>query len=130
MSAHILIVEDNVANRELVAYLFHSAGYTPDIARDGMEALEKARAHPPDLILADLNMPRLDGYGLLAEIRADAVLREVPILAVTALAMVGDRSRVLESGFDGYVTKPIDPENLVASVEEFLPASKRHARTA
>lgn len=122
MTAQVLIVEDNIANRELMAYLFQSAGYAPAMASDGIEGLQRARERRPDIILADLNMPRLDGYGLLHALRADDDLRDVTVLAVTALAMVGDRDRVLQAGFDGYVTKPIDPETLVATVEAFIPA--------
>jgi CheY-like chemotaxis protein len=120
MAARILIIEDNPANLELVRYLLEAHGYSAVIAPDGGEGMRVAREQRPDLVLCDLQMPVLDGYGVLAELRKDPALRPVPVVAVTALSMAGDRSSVLSAGFDGYISKPIDPERFVGQIEAFL----------
>jgi CheY-like chemotaxis protein len=74
----------------------------------------------PDLILCDVHLPKLDGVGVAAMLKGDARLRHIPLLAVTALAMAGDRERLLAAGFDGYIAKPIEPEQFVAELEPFL----------
>jgi two-component system cell cycle response regulator len=78
------------------------------------------RSQPFDLIICDVQLPKVDGYEVVRQLKNDAELSRTPIVAVTALAMVGDRERVLASGFDGYVSKPIDPETFVAQVEAFI----------
>ena len=78
------------------------------------------RRERPDLVVCDLDLPRLDGYSLAARARADSMLKAIPMVAVTAMAIVGDRERALLAGFDGYITKPIDPETFVAELEHFL----------
>src|SRR5689334_2260285 len=94
-------------------YLLEAFGHTTCAARDGQEGLEVAASERPDLIICDVHMPRMDGYGVVRHLKEDPVLRKVRCIAVTALAMVGDRDRVLQAGFDGYLTKPIDPETFV-----------------
>ena len=113
VSARILIIEDNPTNMELMVYLLTAFGYTPMTASDGVSGLAMARAHLPDLIISDIHLPRLDGYGVLSALKADPALRHIPVLAVTALAMVGDRERLLTAGFDGYIGKPIEPDTFV-----------------
>ncbi len=134
MPARILIIEDNRANLELMSYLLGAFGYDPHTAKDGRAGLEIACAGPFDLIVCDIHMPVMDGYDVARRLKADPVLRSVPLVAVTALAMVGDRDKVLAAGFDGYIAKPIDPETFVGRVEEFLRRERRtaapHARTA
>ncbi|MFZ4876687.1 EAL domain-containing protein [Janthinobacterium sp. Mn2066] len=120
MSARILIIEDNATNMELMVYLLRAFGYTPLAAYDGEEGVRMARSEVPDLIICDVHLPKLDGYGVVAELKKDPALRKIPALAVTALAMVGDRERLLEAGFNGYIGKPIEPDLFVAELESFL----------
>jgi CheY-like chemotaxis protein len=119
MPALILIVEDNEANLNLVRYLLQHRGYATVTAVDGNAGVEMAQAHHPDLILCDLQMPGLDGFGVLRKLR-EAELCNVVMIAVTALSMPGDRDSVLAAGFDGYLAKPIDPETFVTAIEAFL----------
>ncbi len=123
MSARILIIEDNPTNMELMVYLLTAFGYTPFSAYDGLSGIETAREVRPDLIICDVHLPKLDGYGVVAALKEDPELKEVPVLAVTALAMVGDRERLLSAGFDGYIGKPIEPDSFVSELEAFLPKS-------
>ncbi|MDN2703294.1 MULTISPECIES: EAL domain-containing protein [unclassified Janthinobacterium] len=123
MSARILIIEDNATNMELMVYLLRAFGYTPLAAYDGEEGVRMARSELPDLIICDVHLPKLDGYGVVAELKKDPRLRAIPALAVTALAMVGDRERLLEAGFNGYIGKPIEPDLFVAELESFLPGA-------
>ena len=123
MSARILIIEDNATNMELMVYLLRAFGYTPLAAYDGEEGVRMARSELPDLIICDVHLPKLDGYGVVAELKKDPALRKIPALAVTALAMVGDRERLLEAGFNGYIGKPIEPDLFVAELESFLPGA-------
>ncbi|CAN7454472.1 EAL domain-containing protein [Pseudoduganella sp. LjRoot289] len=124
MSARILIIEDNPTNMELMVYLLNAFGYTPLMAHDGEEGVAAARRERPDLIICDVHLPKLDGYGVVAQLKQDPALRPIPTLAVTALAMVGDRERLLAAGFDGYIGKPIEPDTFVAQIESFLPGEE------
>lgn len=119
--ARILIVEDHPANLALMEYLLRAFGHTVLSARDGRSGVEAARNERPDLILMDLQLPVLTGFEAVRLIRAEATGHEAPIIAVTSFAMVGDRERVLAEGFDGYLSKPINPEAFVSEVEAFLP---------
>jgi diguanylate cyclase (GGDEF)-like protein/PAS domain S-box-containing protein len=121
VSARILIIEDNPTNMELMVYLLTAFGYTPFSAYDGLSGIDTARKMRPDLIICDVHLPKLDGYGVVAALKQDPQLKDVPVLAVTALAMVGDRERLLSSGFDGYIGKPIEPDSFVSELEAFLP---------
>jgi two-component system cell cycle response regulator len=121
MPAHILLIEDNPANLELMSYLLKAFGYSPLAAKDGPEGLAAAHSESPDLIICDVQLPTLDGYEVARRLKADPKLCTVPVVAVTALAMVGDRERVLAAGFDGYLAKPINPETFVGQVEAYLP---------
>jgi len=127
VSARILIIEDNPTNMELMVYLLKAFGHTPLMAYDGESGVQSARETKPDLIVCDVHLPKLDGFGVVAALKADAVLAAVPVLAVTALAMVGDRERLLAAGFDGYIGKPIEPATFVTELEAFLPASAASA---
>lgn len=128
--ARILIIEDNPANIELMSFLLSAYGHAPLSAADGPRGVAAARSERPDLIACDVNLPGMDGFAVLAELKGEPALAGVPILAVTALAMTGDREKVLAAGFDGYISKPIEPESFVAELEAFLttapaPASVR-----
>lgn len=124
MTARILVVEDNQANLELVRYLLEHAGHTVVVAEHGLAGLELALSERPDLVLSDLQMPFMDGYELLRQLRAHPTLGDVPVIAVTAFSMSGDRSKVMEAGFNGYLSKPIAPETFVAEVEAWLPGGR------
>lgn len=131
MGARILIIEDNPTNMELMAYLLSAFGHTPLMAFDGESGLQMAALERPALILCDVHLPKLDGYGVVAALKADPALAATPVLAVTALAMVGDRERLLEAGFDGYVAKPIEPEQFVGQFQRYLPdGAAAHGATA
>jgi len=127
MPAQILIVEDNATNLELMVYLLRAFGHTPLTAANGLEALSCLQANPVDLVVCDLEMPVMDGYAFARHVRAAGQYRGIPLVAVSAYAMVGDREKVLGAGFDGYVSKPIDPETFVGSVQSYLPAAFRAA---
>jgi two-component system cell cycle response regulator len=126
MGLRILVIEDNPANLELMTYLLRAFGHATLSAVDGEAGVEAALAGAPDLILCDLALPGLDGYGVARRLKAEPALAGVPLIAVTASAMVGDRDRVIAAGFDGYMSKPITPETFVSEVEAFFPASAAH----
>src|SRR3989442_14637563 len=121
MAARILIIEDNPTNLELMVYLFRAFGYAPLTARDGQEGLEAITREAPDLIICDLEMPGVDGYHVGRQVKSRSCLPKVPVLAVTALAMVGDRDQVLAAGFAGQIPKPIKTQSVVRAIEAFLP---------
>ncbi len=125
--ARILIIEDNPANVELMAFLLTAYGHTPVSAPDGARGIAAARAERPDLVACDVNLPGMNGFEVLASLKAEPRLAGVPVLAVTALAMAGDREKVLAAGFDGYISKPIEPESFVAELEAFLSAPQAPA---
>lgn len=120
--AAILIIEDNPTNRDLMVYLLQTFGHEPISCGTGEDGVAAALRDGPSLILCDLQLPGIDGYEVLRQLKGDHRLRRIPILAVTALAMVGDRDRALAAGFDGYIAKPIDPETFVQELARFLPA--------
>jgi two-component system cell cycle response regulator len=126
--ARILIIEDSTANLELMSFLLIAFGHTVQSATDGESGVSIAARDHPDAIVCDIQLPRLDGYEVVKRLKARADTRQTPVIAVTALAMVGDRDRGLSSGFDGYIDKPIDPERFVAQIEEFLDVGKRGKR--
>ena len=118
----VLVVEDNEANALVLCdYLAH-VGFSADLARGGLEALEKARAEPPDVVLMDVQMPGMDGLETTRRLRTELGLESLPVLAVTALAMPGDRERCLAAGASGYLTKPLDLPGLVRAIEDVLEA--------
>jgi CheY-like chemotaxis protein len=128
MSAHILIVEDNLANMELAEYLLKARGYSPWKAYDGAQGLSMINERRPDLVVCDLQMPVMDGYELLRVVRGQKITHSLVVVAVTALSMPGDKVRVIAAGFDGYLSKPIEPESFVAQLETYL-SPELHARS-
>jgi CheY-like chemotaxis protein len=116
----ILIIEDNATNMELMVYLLKSFGYELLLASDGEAGIQLAQQELPGLIVCDVHLPKLDGYGVATFLKTDPVLAAIPVIAVTALAMVGDREKLLASGFDGYIEKPIEPEVFVSQIEAFF----------
>lgn len=117
----ILIVEDKATSRELLRTVLEKQGYAITEAADGEEALRQARADVPDLILLDLQMPVRDGYAVLTELRREGRFKTVPIVAVTASAMQGDREKALGVGFNGYLTKPLALSDLRSEIRRLLP---------
>ena len=119
--AKILVIEDNPTNLQLMVYLLQAFGHTPLEAVDGETGLTMIQREAPDLILCDIHLPGIDGFEVANQLKNHPTLKLIPRVAVTALAMVGDRDRILSAGFDGYITKPITPETFVSQVEAFLP---------
>lgn len=116
----VLVADDKDTGRELVRTVLEESNYEVFEASDGIEALEQARQINPDLIILDLHMPRLDGFGVIAELRRDERFAKTPVMALTASAMMGDRERALAVGFTGYIAKPIRLSTLRAEVERLL----------
>jgi two-component system cell cycle response regulator len=116
----VLIAEDNAVNRELLRELLEARGYTVLEACDGQEALHMIEQGPPDLVLLDISMPVLDGFAVMWSIRGNPLLALLPVVAVTAYAMRGDREKILNSGFDGYLSKPLNPSSLTEELDRVL----------
>jgi len=116
----ILIADDRASSRELLRLVLERAGYEVVEAEDGQQAVDRAREVSPELILLDLQMPRLDGYGVLAELRGEERFAKTPVLALTASAMTGDREKILAAGFTDYLSKPAGPEMLRETVARLL----------
>lgn len=122
--ATILYVEDNPDNRMLIRRVLAADGFTVHEAASASEALAKLQTLRPDLILMDINMPEMDGYTLTAHIRELPHLGSIPIIALTANVMKGDKEKSLQAGCDGYIQKPIDIDTITSQIERFL---KRNA---
>lgn len=118
----ILVVEDNERNMKLFRDVLGAAGYAIIEATSGSQAVELATAHAPGLVVMDVRMPHVDGVEALALLRADDRTASIPVLAVTAQAMQGDRERLLAAGFDGYLSKPLDIRELVDVVRQHCQA--------
>jgi CheY-like chemotaxis protein len=127
--ARILIIEDNPTNLQLIVYLLQAFGHTALEAMDGETGLELIRLEAPELVLCDIHLPGIDGFEVAHELKRHPVYSAIPLVAVTALAMVGDRDRILSAGFDGYITKPITPETFIGQMEAFLPSTAHSSST-
>ncbi|HET6546336.1 MAG TPA: response regulator [Rhodanobacteraceae bacterium] len=123
--ARILVIEDNPDNLELMTYLLKAFGHSILAAGDGEQGIETARRERPDLIVCDIHLPGKDGYAVARELKSDTAMNRIRIVAVSALAMVGDHEKGLAAGFDGYISKPIDPETFVDQIDSFLRFEKR-----
>jgi two-component system, cell cycle response regulator DivK len=113
----ILVVEDNEKNMKLFRDVLRAKGYRTLEATTGMRAVELATAHRPDLVLMDIRLPDIDGIETLGRLRAHSSTASIPVLALTAQAMDGDRERFLAAGFDGYVSKPVNIAGLISTVK-------------
>ncbi|MBV8152851.1 MAG: response regulator [Candidatus Eremiobacteraeota bacterium] len=121
MTARIMVVDDNASNRELLLYLLRAFGYEVEGFEGGLAALEALRADRFDLALVDVLMPDIDGYEFARRVKRDPDRRSIALVAVTALAMPGDREKAIAAGFDGYIAKPIDPPAFAGELARFLP---------
>ena len=118
--AKILLVEDNEMNRDMLSRRLARKGYEVSIAVDGKQGVEMARADAPDLILMDMSLPVLDGWEATRQLKGADATRGIPVIALTAHAMSGDRERALEAGCDDYDTKPIELTRLLEKIESML----------
>jgi two-component system, cell cycle response regulator DivK len=118
----VLVVEDNDMNMQLVEYLLEEGGYAIVKATSGEEALALTRSDSqrPDLILMDIHLPGMDGLSVVREMKSDERTNRIPILALTAHAMRGDKDRFLEAGCDGYISKPIDVKTFLSAIEQYM----------
>ncbi|OGW40339.1 MAG: two-component system response regulator [Nitrospirae bacterium RBG_13_39_12] len=116
----LLVVDDNQDSRELVIKVMKNRGYHLIEAVDGEDALEKALAEIPDLILLDISIPKINGYEVTRRLKSQATFKNVPIIALTAHAMKGDREKAIEAGCDGYISKPINVHELPDQIKSFL----------
>jgi two-component system cell cycle response regulator DivK len=121
----ILVVEDNELNLKLFCDLLRVHGFEAEPVRDGREAIERALAFEPDLVVMDIQMPHISGLELMEQFKADAALAKVPILAVTAYAARGDEERIRDAGAKGYVSKPISVVRFVEAIRALLPPQGR-----
>jgi len=115
----VLVVEDNDLNMKLVRDILQATGYSPLEASSGEEALALAAENAPALVLMDIQLPDLDGSEALQRLRSDERTAGIPVLALTAQAMQGDRERFLAAGFDGYLSKPVDVDELIETVRRY-----------
>jgi len=118
--ARILVADDRAASRELIRSMVEGAGHEADEAENGAEALSAVVKNPPDLILLDLHMPLMDGFEVVRQIRARPELSKIPVIALTASAMLGDRERALREGFTAYITKPVRLQELRGEIDRLL----------
>jgi two-component system cell cycle response regulator DivK len=116
----ILVVDDNNDSRELVVKVLKNQGYEMIEAIDGEEALEKAVSEKPDLILMDISIPKLNGYEVTKRLKSLEEVKEIPVVALTAHAMKGDRAKAIEAGCEGYISKPINVRELPAQVKSYM----------
>lgn len=120
MASKILLIEDNEMNRDMLSRRLIRKGFSIETAIDGQEGLDMARTGKPELILLDMSLPVKDGWTVAAELKADDETRDIPIIALTAHAMEGDRQRALAAGCDDYDTKPVDLKRLLGKIEALL----------
>jgi two-component system cell cycle response regulator len=122
--ARVLVIEDNPASLDLMVYLLKAFGHAPLLARDGLQGIEAARTERPDLILCDIQLPGADGIEVCRQVKEDPGCRDIPLVAVTAYAMAGDRERLLAHGFNGYLSKPINPQTFMDEMAPYLQKSQ------
>lgn len=124
MPRQILYIEDNSDNRTLVRRVLQSEGYIIREAPDGASGIKMAAEQLPDLVLMDINLPEIDGYEVTARLKQLPGMQAVPVIAVTANVMKGDREKTIAAGCDGYIQKPIDIDTLSSQIEHFLTRTK------
>jgi len=124
--AKILLVEDNEMNRDMLSRRLIRNGHEVSIAIDGQQGVDMALAQLPDLILMDMSLPVIDGWEATRRVRANDVTRTIPVIALTAHAMAGDREKAMEVGCDSYLAKPCEPKAVVSEVEKFIGKGNGH----
>ena len=122
MKKRVLLAEDHLGTIEVMQLELEVLGYEVTVAQNGLEAVEKASAESPDLIVMDILMPKMNGFQATARIRQNPRTKDIPILAATALARPGDREKCLESGCDGYIAKPFTHKQLGAAIDRLIEA--------
>ncbi len=125
--SRILVVDDNLMNLRLSSATLELAGHEVVVATNGIEAIEIAKRELPDAILMDLRMPMMDGNHAMQHIKTDELTQHIPVIALTASAMKGEREKLLADGFDGYIDKPIDVRTFSNLIIEYLSAENRGA---
>jgi CheY-like chemotaxis protein len=120
MKPKALLVEDNENNRYLAQFLLEREGFAVTTAFNGKQALEAARRDKPDVVVMDIQMPEMDGYETAERFKSDAALADIPLVGVSSFAMRRDRTKALQSGFAGYIEKPINPDTFAQEVRRFL----------
>ena len=126
--AKILLVEDNEMNRDMLSRRLERRGYTILMAVDGQQGVDMARSETPDLILLDMSLPIIDGWEAARRIKAQAESKDIPLIALTAHAMAGDKEKALQAGCDDYDTKPVELPRLLGKIQALL--DKKAAPTA
>jgi two-component system, cell cycle response regulator DivK len=121
MKPKILIIEDNEQNLYLITFILDKNGFAVVAARDGQEGIDKACSETPALILLDIQLPQMDGYEVARRLRQIDAVKDIPIIAVTSYAMVGDREKSLDAGCTGYMEKPINPVTFMDEIRKYLP---------
>jgi CheY-like chemotaxis protein len=121
----ILLVEDNEMNRDMLSRRLQRRGYEVVLAVDGPSGLEMAQTEAPDLVLMDMSLPTLDGWEATRRLKADAATQDIPVIALTAHAMSGDREKALEAGCDDYDTKPVEFLRLLGKIEAQINGNKK-----
>lgn len=116
----ILVIEDNENNLYLMRFLLEKNGYNVVEARDGVAGVKMAAIEKPDIIFMDMQLPLLDGYEATKKIKANKEISDIPIIALTSYAMVGDREKTLKAGCNDYIEKPIDPETILTKIKQHL----------
>src|SRR3984957_7542999 len=128
MAKTVLIVEDNELNMKLFHDLLEAHGYATVATRNGVEAIELARSHRPDLILMDIQLPEVSGLEVTKWLKDDAELQSIPVIAVTAFAMKGDEERIRQGGCEAYLSKPISVAKFVETIRRFLGSAEGEAK--
>ena len=123
--SRVLVVDDNAVNLDLMLYLLRAFGYDADGHSDALAGLQAALSGEFAIVLTDILMPGIDGYEFARRFKNESHLASIPLVAVTALAMSGDRERIAEAGFDGYIAKPIEPRTFVPHVQAFIDRNGR-----
>ncbi|MCX7725493.1 MAG: response regulator [Chitinispirillaceae bacterium] len=124
--AKILVIEDNPNNMYLCTFMLSKHNHQIIEATNGLDGIEKAKRELPDLIILDIQLPEMDGFTVARILKSEELTKGIPIVAVTSYAMVGDRERILAAGCEGYIEKPIQPENFIKMIESFLVRKSPH----
>ena len=120
MENTILVIEDNEQNLYIITFILEKSGFRVIAARDGQEGIDMACGEVPSMILLDIQLPLMDGYEVARRLRGIDAVKDVPIIAVTSYAMVGDREKALEAGCSGYIEKPINPATFIDEIKKYL----------